>query len=175
MCSLNPSPHKQSLVAGRIKGSIIKQPTLIIKLLPKLSTTHYGPRSLNPQARHRAPSHRCRPFPHRYMLFRYCPLHPPRRANLPRRHPVHPWPSTRNPLLDHAAIPLAAKNPIRLKPSQQDLERTSLRLRSSNRRTLHSLVPELLTLYPNALVICTVRDPDAWVKGMATIANASTL
>jgi hypothetical protein len=39
----------------------------------------------------------------------------------------------------------------------------------------YSLVPELLALYPNALVICTVRDPDAWMQSMATIANASTL
>ncbi|KAF3041946.1 hypothetical protein E8E12_008461 [Didymella heteroderae] len=39
----------------------------------------------------------------------------------------------------------------------------------------NGLVSELLTLYPNAIVICTVRDPDAWVKSMATVANAATL
>ncbi|KAH6629602.1 P-loop containing nucleoside triphosphate hydrolase protein [Boeremia exigua] len=39
----------------------------------------------------------------------------------------------------------------------------------------NGLIPELLTLYPDAVVICTVRDPDAWVKSMATVANAATL
>jgi hypothetical protein len=39
----------------------------------------------------------------------------------------------------------------------------------------NGLIPELLTLYPNAMVICTTRDPDAWVKSMATVANAATL
>jgi hypothetical protein len=39
----------------------------------------------------------------------------------------------------------------------------------------NGLVPELLALYPNALVICTTRDPDTWVKSMATVANAATL
>jgi hypothetical protein len=39
----------------------------------------------------------------------------------------------------------------------------------------NGLVEELLELYPNALVICTVRDPDAWVKSMDTVANAATL
>jgi len=38
----------------------------------------------------------------------------------------------------------------------------------------NGLVKELLQLYPNALVICTVRDPDAWVKSMAGLATAST-
>ncbi|KAF2018550.1 hypothetical protein BU24DRAFT_418073 [Aaosphaeria arxii CBS 175.79] len=37
------------------------------------------------------------------------------------------------------------------------------------------LITELLELYPDALVIVTVRDPDAWVKSMETVANASTL
>lgn len=39
----------------------------------------------------------------------------------------------------------------------------------------NGLIPELLTLYPNAVVICTVREPDAWVRSMATVANAATL
>ena len=39
----------------------------------------------------------------------------------------------------------------------------------------NGLVPELLELYPDAVVICTVRDPDAWVASMATVANAATL
>jgi hypothetical protein len=37
------------------------------------------------------------------------------------------------------------------------------------------LVKEMLELYPDAKVICTVRDPDAWVKSMDTVANAATL
>lgn len=37
------------------------------------------------------------------------------------------------------------------------------------------LVKELLELHPDAKVICTVRDPDAWVKSMDTVQNASTL
>ncbi len=37
------------------------------------------------------------------------------------------------------------------------------------------LTKELLELYPEALVICTVRDPDAWVKSMAGVASASTM
>jgi hypothetical protein len=36
------------------------------------------------------------------------------------------------------------------------------------------LVKELLEVYPNALVICTVRDPDAWVSSMAGVSTAST-
>jgi hypothetical protein len=39
----------------------------------------------------------------------------------------------------------------------------------------NGLIPELLALYPKAIVICTVRDPDAWVESMATVANAATL
>lgn len=39
----------------------------------------------------------------------------------------------------------------------------------------NGLVPELLELYPDAVVICTMRDPDAWVASMATVANAATL
>ncbi|KAJ4292788.1 hypothetical protein N0V90_009451 [Kalmusia sp. IMI 367209] len=37
------------------------------------------------------------------------------------------------------------------------------------------LVKEMLELYPDAKVICTVRDPDGWVKSMETVANASTM
>lgn len=36
------------------------------------------------------------------------------------------------------------------------------------------LIPELLELYPDAKVICTVRDPEAWVESMAGVASAST-
>ncbi|KAJ4364390.1 hypothetical protein N0V83_008983 [Neocucurbitaria cava] len=39
----------------------------------------------------------------------------------------------------------------------------------------NGLVEELLELYPEAKVVCTVRDPDAWVDSMATVANASTM
>jgi hypothetical protein len=39
----------------------------------------------------------------------------------------------------------------------------------------NGLVEELLEIYPDAIVICTIRDPDAWVKSMETVANASTL
>lgn len=34
-------------------------------------------------------------------------------------------------------------------------------------------VPELLELHPNAVVICTVRDPDAWAKSMGELASTS--
>lgn len=37
------------------------------------------------------------------------------------------------------------------------------------------LVPELMALYPSALVICTVRDPVSWEKSMETISNAATM
>ncbi|KAE8325388.1 NAD dependent epimerase/dehydratase [Aspergillus sergii] len=37
------------------------------------------------------------------------------------------------------------------------------------------LVPELLELYPDAKVICTVRDPDAWIKSMDQVAGLATL
>lgn len=33
------------------------------------------------------------------------------------------------------------------------------------------LVPELLELYPEAIVICTVRDAKAWEKSIATVTN----
>lgn len=36
------------------------------------------------------------------------------------------------------------------------------------------LVPELLTLYPEAKVICTTRDVEAWEKSMDAVASAST-
>jgi hypothetical protein len=39
----------------------------------------------------------------------------------------------------------------------------------------NGLVPELLALYPDVIVMCTMRDADAWVKSMATVANAATL
>lgn len=37
------------------------------------------------------------------------------------------------------------------------------------------LVKELLEIYPDALVVCTIRDPDAWVKSMESVQNASTM
>ncbi|KAF2818884.1 hypothetical protein CC86DRAFT_472534 [Ophiobolus disseminans] len=37
------------------------------------------------------------------------------------------------------------------------------------------LVEELLEIYPDALVICTMRDVDKWEKSMSAIASASTL
>ncbi|KAK2597807.1 hypothetical protein N8I77_012569 [Diaporthe amygdali] len=36
------------------------------------------------------------------------------------------------------------------------------------------LIPELLELYPDAKVICTVRDSSAWEKSMVGVASAST-
>ncbi|PSN61436.1 hypothetical protein BS50DRAFT_639251 [Corynespora cassiicola Philippines] len=37
------------------------------------------------------------------------------------------------------------------------------------------LVKELIELYPEAKVICTVRDPDSWVKSMAGVSNSATM
>ena len=37
------------------------------------------------------------------------------------------------------------------------------------------LVPELMELYPDAKVICTVRDPKSWEKSMEGIGNAATM
>ncbi|CAG9996064.1 unnamed protein product [Clonostachys byssicola] len=37
-----------------------------------------------------------------------------------------------------------------------------------------SMVAELMTLYPDAKVVCTTRDVDSWVKSMAVVASAST-
>ncbi|KAE8343764.1 hypothetical protein BDV24DRAFT_149364 [Aspergillus arachidicola] len=37
------------------------------------------------------------------------------------------------------------------------------------------LVPELLELYPEAKTICTVRDPDVWIKSMDQVAGLATL
>ncbi|CAJ0554866.1 Ff.00g133790.m01.CDS01 [Fusarium sp. VM40] len=37
-----------------------------------------------------------------------------------------------------------------------------------------TLVPELMTLYPDAIVICTVRDVEAWERSMATVSSKST-
>lgn len=36
------------------------------------------------------------------------------------------------------------------------------------------LIPELLELYPDAKVICTVRDAEAWERSMVGVASAST-
>lgn len=35
--------------------------------------------------------------------------------------------------------------------------------------------PELLEMYPDAMVICTTRDPQSWEKSMAGIANVATM
>ena len=35
--------------------------------------------------------------------------------------------------------------------------------------------PELLELYPDAMVVCTVRDPDAWVKSMGKLNDNATV
>ena len=37
------------------------------------------------------------------------------------------------------------------------------------------LVPELMELYPDAKVICTVRDPKSWEKSMESISNTATM
>jgi hypothetical protein len=37
------------------------------------------------------------------------------------------------------------------------------------------LVPELLKIYPDAKVVCTVRDPKAWEKSMEGVASVSTM
>lgn len=37
------------------------------------------------------------------------------------------------------------------------------------------LVPELIELYPDAKVICTVRDPKSWEESMKGISNAATM
>lgn len=37
------------------------------------------------------------------------------------------------------------------------------------------LVPELMELYPDAKIICTVRDPKSWEKSMEGISNAATM
>jgi hypothetical protein len=36
------------------------------------------------------------------------------------------------------------------------------------------LVPEFLEVYPDAIVICTVRDPVAWARSMANMGNLNT-
>ncbi|TWU73466.1 hypothetical protein ED733_005083 [Metarhizium rileyi] len=38
-----------------------------------------------------------------------------------------------------------------------------------------SYVPELLELYPDAKVICTVRDAESWEKSMSVVANAASI
>ena len=37
------------------------------------------------------------------------------------------------------------------------------------------LIPELMELYPDAKVVCTVRDAKAWEKSMVGISNAATM
>ena len=37
------------------------------------------------------------------------------------------------------------------------------------------LVREIMEVYPEAKVICTIRDPDSWVKSMAGVSDASTM
>ncbi|KAG2411785.1 hypothetical protein HFD88_009341 [Aspergillus terreus] len=36
------------------------------------------------------------------------------------------------------------------------------------------LIPELLELYPDAMVICTVRNPEAWAKSHKQLRNLAT-
>ncbi|PSK58646.1 hypothetical protein B9Z65_6661 [Elsinoe australis] len=40
---------------------------------------------------------------------------------------------------------------------------------------LNGLVPQLLELYPDALFVCTVRDPDAWTRSMVGLSHAATM
>lgn len=35
--------------------------------------------------------------------------------------------------------------------------------------------PELLAMYPDAMVVCTTRDPASWERSMATVANLATM
>ena len=37
------------------------------------------------------------------------------------------------------------------------------------------LVPELMELYPDAKIVCTVRDPKAWAKSVEAISNTTTM
>ena len=39
---------------------------------------------------------------------------------------------------------------------------------------MSQFVPELLELYPDAVVVCTVRDPHAWAKSMGQLATTTT-
>jgi len=39
----------------------------------------------------------------------------------------------------------------------------------------NGLIEELVEAYPNAMVICTTRDAESWVKSMETIQNAVTM
>ncbi|KAF4556631.1 Hypothetical protein D9617_1g085090 [Elsinoe fawcettii] len=36
------------------------------------------------------------------------------------------------------------------------------------------LVPELLEIYPNVRVICTIREPESWVKSMGELSSSAT-
>ncbi|KAF2270255.1 hypothetical protein CC78DRAFT_528737 [Lojkania enalia] len=37
------------------------------------------------------------------------------------------------------------------------------------------LVEELVKIYPDAIIICTTRSPDSWVKNMESVQNAATM
>lgn len=64
-------------------------------------------------------------------------------------------------------------------PSEKELVHDLLRQRldgyaAATDMPFNGLVQELVEVYPDALVICTTRDPDAWVKSIGTITNATT-
>ncbi|MCJ1358916.1 MAG: hypothetical protein MMC33_008916 [Icmadophila ericetorum] len=53
----------------------------------------------------------------------------------------------------------------------QDNQGTNGRLRGTTDTPGAHFVSELLELYPDAKVICTVRDPDAWAKSIDTLTD----
>jgi hypothetical protein len=64
-------------------------------------------------------------------------------------------------------------------PSEKELVHDLLKQRlngyaAATDMPFNGLVQELVEVYPDALVICTVRDPDAWVKSIGVVTNATT-
>lgn len=62
------------------------------------------------------------------------------------------------------------------RPAMKDLLRQRLDGYSAVTDTpAAQLVPEILEIYPDAKVICTVRDPEAWTKSLAQIRNLALM
>lgn len=144
----------------------------------KHNTTHpnnNGRPIFHPKARHNHPSHRPRPPPHRNR-----PLQ--RTLSILLNAPIY-YGGTQATLGPPSQIQfwvsLFSHRPPQI-PSDTYFINNILKTRLNGYSAVtdspcNGLIPELLDLYPKAVVICTLRDPDAWVRSKETVSSAALL
>ena len=122
----------------------------------------YGPTSLRTKGRNQIPGHRRWALSHWNRFVQRSAENPPRWTRVPWWHSNHARPRSRDQVAEKAVN-------LDLMASRLDGYAAVTDAPASG------LVPELLELYPDAKVICTVRDPKSWKKSMEGVANAATL